>query len=82
MNDPEMCIIALNILPADTPAYLAQALEGHQDYVMLKMLIEKQETFLSDHSRSHNLRVQFVTKIMIETARHGVNAMLSKALTS
>ena len=27
---------------------------------MLKMLIDKQVTFLSDHSRSHNLRVQLV----------------------
>jgi hypothetical protein len=60
LNDPEMCIIALNMLPADTPAFLVQALEGHQDYVMLKMLIDKQVTYLSDHSRSHNLRVQLV----------------------
>ena len=60
MNDPEMCIIALNVLPANTPAFLVQALEGHQDYVMLKMLIDEQVTFLSDHSRSHNLRVQLV----------------------
>ena len=27
-NDPEMCIIALNMLPADTPAFLVQALRG------------------------------------------------------
>ena len=26
LNDPEMCIIALNMLPADMPAFLVQAL--------------------------------------------------------
>ena len=35
LNDQEMCIITLNMLPADTPAVFVQALEGHQDYVML-----------------------------------------------
>ena len=60
LNDPEMCIITLNMLSSDTPAFLLLALVGHQDYVMLRMLINKQVTFLSDHSRSHNLRVQLV----------------------
>ena len=55
-----MCIIALNMPPGDTPAFLVQALEGHQDYSTLKMLLDKQVTFLSGHSRSHNLRVQLV----------------------
>ena len=60
MNDPEMCVIALNMLPADTLAFLVQALQGHQDYSNLKMLLDQQITFLSDHSRSQNLRLDLV----------------------
>ena len=49
LNDSEMCIIALNMLPADTPAFLVQALDGHHDYSTLKILRDKQVTFLTDH---------------------------------
>ena len=51
-----MCIIALNMLLADTPALLVRELQGHQDYSNSKMLLDQdqQVTVLSDHSRSRN----------------------------
>ena len=47
-------------MPADTPAFLVQALEGQSDYAALKVMRDNQATFLSDHSKSHNLRVQLI----------------------
>ena len=50
----------LRIRERSSPAFFVQALQGHQDYWNLKMLLDQQVTFLSDHSRSHNLRVHLV----------------------
>ena len=32
LSDPGMCVIALKMLPGDTPAFLVQVLEIHSDY--------------------------------------------------
>ena len=40
LNDSESFIIALNMLPADTLAFFVHALQGHQDYSNLKMLLD------------------------------------------
>lgn len=57
----EKCVILLKMLPVDTPGWLGQTLEDINDFDAMRAKLEKQITFLSEHSGSHSVRVNLVS---------------------
>ena len=59
--EEEKVVILLKMLPSDTPGWMVQALEDMNEYESMKSRLDKNITFMSDHSGSHNMRVNLVS---------------------
>ena len=59
--EEEKVVILLKMLPSDTPGWMVQALEDMNEYESMKAKLDKNITFMSDHSGSHNMRVNLVS---------------------
>ena len=60
IGGPEMCVIALKMLPPDTPPSLVMALQSNTSYDDLKDKLDKQVQFLTEFTGSHGLKINLV----------------------